>query len=298
MMKTFVRSCKRSSPSPVMLAPPAPTFSPLPQPKEETKISSDPAEPLGPVHKQKLMCAQLAPIMDRLGRAFVDASQRFAAIAYEDYATQSIATEETLRLPRFPGPDSVSLASSSARVECQVGLMPTPAEIASLTDASARTSEIHIHEIIISRDNRESQPSLNPNPLLGANILSPEDNVDIDLPNTGAILGGEAQRNGVVSGEARGLLPIGAADISEQELEHEYGQDPEWEDISAEAQLPLLENVRENVVPQTREQPALDCNESLANNPSLRDQQRHETEEVQGEDIKKLFEEKENLQSK
>ncbi len=115
-------------------------------------------------NSRKFMGAQLAPLLDRVGRIMQDLSKHFGTIAYEDYASGA----EVVQLPRFPGGDDgienvaadpVVGPEAAQRIECQVGFSPAPGELSKFGAAAANarpTREIHLHQIIIARGNEQN----------------------------------------------------------------------------------------------------------------------------------------------
>eukprot|EP00826_Nyctotherus_ovalis_P052582 TRINITY_DN6696_c0_g1_i2.p1 TRINITY_DN6696_c0_g1~~TRINITY_DN6696_c0_g1_i2.p1 ORF type:complete len:209 (+),score=24.47 TRINITY_DN6696_c0_g1_i2:141-767(+) len=97
---------------------------------EETKSPSKP------------MAAQIAPLLDRIGRVMVDLGKHFSSIACEGQC----AGEDVVRLPRMPlgGESSGGL---------QVGIMPSPSELGVLRESQRENSSvIHVQQIILSRN--------------------------------------------------------------------------------------------------------------------------------------------------
>ncbi len=95
---------------------------------EESKSSAGPP-------RQKTLCGQLAPALDRLGRLLVDIAPQFAAVASPEQCAHG--PDGGLEIPRT-----------------HANVMPGPAEIGLLgrsTERAGRVGEVHVHEIIFSR---------------------------------------------------------------------------------------------------------------------------------------------------
>jgi len=86
--------------------------------------------------------AQIAPLLDRIGRVMIDLSKHFASVAYKEQCTGN----EVIRIPRLP-------ASNDSPLECQIALTPSPSELSVVRDSQRENSNvIHVQQIILSHN--------------------------------------------------------------------------------------------------------------------------------------------------
>ena len=90
----------------------------------------------------KLLSAQMAPILDRLGRSMIDLSRHLIACPCKDSSVEG----NIIRIPR------VSMS--------EIGLSLNPGELSDLVEVP-REREVHIHQIILSQ-NENSQQEFSP----------------------------------------------------------------------------------------------------------------------------------------
>ncbi len=91
--------------------------------------------------RTKMLCGQLAPLLDRTGRLMADMAPHFASATY---APEVQGEVEQVQFPRMGAVDLRFLTREEeekdkfAPVECQVPLMPNPADISSLLPYTER----------------------------------------------------------------------------------------------------------------------------------------------------------------
>jgi len=95
--------------------------------------------------QMKVLCGQLGPLLDRTGRIMGDMAPHFGSMAYSEPPPSGIMPD-LVQFPRFPAA-SAELANSPVpnppigSLECQIPLMPNPAEIAAMSKFTERRAE-------------------------------------------------------------------------------------------------------------------------------------------------------------
>ncbi|WP_316863371.1 hypothetical protein, partial [uncultured Cohaesibacter sp.] len=91
------------------------------------------------VKLKRFRAAQLAPLVDRIGRMYADLGTYFSSLSYG----APISGAETQRIPRFA-------ETGPSQFECQFGVPPNPSQISALSRRSRAEPTIFFHEVVLS----------------------------------------------------------------------------------------------------------------------------------------------------